>query len=47
MPQSEFNRLVNKIYGRIKSLEKKINIISIDVIKNLMGFPSNWYDIKK
>lgn len=45
--ENDFNTLYNKIYGRIKSLEKKLFVISIGSILNIMNFPENWREIKK
>ncbi|MCI9279942.1 MAG: Abi family protein [Bacilli bacterium] len=47
LSETDFRRLYNKIYGRIKSLEKKLVVIKIDVILSKMNFPKNWRDIKK
>lgn len=47
LDENDYNTLHNKIFGRIKSLEKKLNVISIDKILNEMNFPTNWNDIKK
>lgn len=44
--KEEFNTLCNKIFGRIKSLEKNLDSIKIDNIINIMNFPSEWRKIK-
>lgn len=43
----DFNHFYNKVNGRIYSIASKLKSISIDDIKKVMGFPSNWEKIKK
>lgn len=47
LPASEFNTMFNKISGRLSSLSKKLNTVTIDKIYNQMGLCDNWYLIKK
>lgn len=47
LENKDYTTLHNKIYGRIKSLEKKLNVINIDKILDTMNFPGNWNEIKK
>lgn len=42
----DFNTLCNKIFGRIKSLEKKLYSIGIANIIDIMNFPLEWRKIK-
>lgn len=47
LSENEFNTLYNKINGRIISLSKNLNIVSINEVLKIMNFPTNWQDIKK
>lgn len=47
LPSNDFNEMCNKIDGRMRSLSQKINHINYQNIFDLMGFPSNWTQIKK
>ncbi len=47
LSEKEFNTLYNKINGRIISLSKSLNVVSINDVLNIMNFPSNWQNIKK
>lgn len=42
-----FINYFNKVNGRIISLSKKLTSIPIEIILAEMGFPENWYEIKK
>lgn len=44
---SDFNTFFNKVNGRLISLDKSLSSINIEVIKESMGFPYNWSEIKK
>ncbi len=43
----DFYTMFNKVFGRTKSLEKKLNTIDIDDILKIMNLPYNWWQIKK
>lgn len=45
--EDDFRTLFNKFFGRIKSLEKKLNTINIEDILKIMNLPLNWAEIKK
>lgn len=47
LPSNDFNEMCNKIDGRMRSLSQKINHINYQNIFDIMGFPSNWKQIKK
>lgn len=47
LDKDDFNTLCNKIFGRIKSLEKKLSSIGIGNIINIMNFPFEWRKIMK
>ena len=47
LSEKEFNTLYNKINGRIISLSKNLNVVSIKDVLNIMNFPPNWQEIKK
>ena len=47
LPETDFNEMCNKIYGRMKSLSLKITHINYQNIFDIMGFFPNWFDIKK
>ena len=44
--EEDFKTLFNKFFGRIKSLEKKLNTINISDILEIMNLPPNWEEIK-
>ena len=46
LDKDDFNTLCNKVFGRIKSLEKKLFSISIGNIIYVMNFPIEWRKIK-
>ena len=46
LPSEDFNTMCNKIDGRMRSLSEKIIHISYSDIFNVMGFPTNWTQIK-
>lgn len=46
LSEDDFNTLINKILGRILSLEKHLYTKSITDIFNIINFPSNWKEIK-
>ena len=43
----EFNTMFNKISGRLSSLSKKLNVITLEKVYEQMGLSENWYLIKK
>lgn len=45
--EQDFNTLFNKIHGRIYSINSKIKYITLRNIYEKMGFPDNWYSIRK
>lgn len=47
LPSTEFNTMFNKISGRLTSLSTKLSTITISKVYEEMGFPENWYLIKK
>lgn len=46
LPPEDYNTLHNKVFGRIKSLERKLSTISIDQVLQQMNFPSNWRELQ-
>ncbi|MFJ7827444.1 Abi family protein [Psychrobacillus sp. NPDC096623] len=42
----EFKKMITEIKDAIEVLENQLNVISIDVVLDKMGFPSNWLDIR-
>ncbi len=47
LPSKEFNTMFNKISGRLSSLSKKLNVITLEKVYEQMGLSENWYLIKK
>lgn len=47
LPESEFTNFFNKVSGQMHSLSKKMDTKRFDEVRELMGFPCNWYQIKK
>lgn len=47
LSEEEFTPIINKIHGRIRSLQEKIKCISIDKITSVMGIDFNINRIKK
>lgn len=47
LSKNSFNKFLYSIKGEIDMLKKKLVTISIDEVLNSMGFPSNWFDIKR
>lgn len=43
----EFKKMVTEIKDAVDSLDKQLNVISINDVLKKMGFPSNWYDIRR
>lgn len=39
--------MFNKISGRLSSLSKKLNVITLEKVYEQMGLSENWYLIKK
>lgn len=46
LDHDDFITMYNKIYGRIKSLEKHLHTLNIQDILKIMNFPDNWVEIK-
>ena len=46
LDEDDFRTMYNKIYGRIASLEKHLNVLNIDEILSIMKFPKEWKKIK-
>ena len=46
LPSEDFTNMCNKIDGRMRSLSEKITHINYSDIFDIMGFPSNWVQIK-
>ena len=42
----EFGRFQTELTGAINKLDKKLHVISIDAIIEIMGFPDNWKKVK-
>ena len=42
---SDYKRMSKEIYRAIGTLEKKLNILTIEEILNEMGFPENWREL--
>ena len=47
LSKNSFNKFLYSIKGEIDMLKKKLVTISIDEVLNSMGFPLNWFDIKR
>lgn len=47
LPEDDFKTFVNKISGHLHSLEKKMNPLRFNEVREQMGFPINWFEIKK
>ena len=47
LPKSDFTAFCNKLSGQLYSLSKKINGQRYTQVTEMMGFPSNWFEIKK
>lgn len=47
LSKTEYAKLHNTIRKRFNQLSKKINSIDINVVLNLLGFPSDWYTTPK
>lgn len=47
LPESDFRTFTNKISGQLHSLLKKMNDKRYEEVRELMGFPTNWFEIKK
>lgn len=47
LPEKDFVRFYNKMNGRIYSIASRLSSITIDDIKQIMGFPNNWEQIKE
>jgi abortive infection bacteriophage resistance protein len=46
LPKKDFNKFVYSIKSLFDRLDKSFHTISVDDIRNTMGFPTNWMDIK-
>lgn len=44
--ESEFIQLINELGYEIDELDGKINVVSLNLILNKIGFPDNWREIK-
>lgn len=47
LPKSDFVNFSNKISGQMHSLSKKVKENRYDEIREAMGFPTNWFELKK
>jgi abortive infection bacteriophage resistance protein len=47
LPEEKFNTLCNQLKGRMISLTNKISTIDVNLVFDCMGFPKNWFNIKK
>ncbi len=47
LPKSDFINFLNKILDQLNFLSKKMNVNRFNKVKELMGFPYNWFEIKK
>lgn len=47
LSESDFIQFYNKVNGRIYSIASKLESISIEEVKQLMGFPNGWGKIRK
>lgn len=47
LSEKDFNHFYNKVNGRIYSIASKLESISIEEIKKVMGFPYGWGQIRK
>ena len=47
LPETDFITFVNKISGQLHSLSKKLKESRFNEVRELMGFPINWFEIKK
>lgn len=47
LPEPDFTTFVNKVSGQLHSLSKKIKDSRLNEVRELMGFPINWFEIKK
>lgn len=45
--KEEFERLINEIKREVDWLDEKIDTVPLETILNKIGFPENWYEIKK
>ena len=43
----EFTEMINEIKYEVDILDEKVDTVSLESILNKIGFPSNWYAIKK
>ena len=43
----EFSLMIDEIKREVDVLDDKVSTVPLDAILNKIGFPSNWYDIKK
>ena len=46
LSSSDYDKLDNKIYSAIKSLESRLKTIEIDMVVDTMNLPSNWHLLK-
>ena len=46
LPQKRMKSLINAIENDLNNLEKKLIVITIDRIMNIMGFPNDWKSVK-
>lgn len=44
--QSEFEQLINELGYEIDELDERVEVVSLNLILNKIGFPDNWRDIK-
>jgi len=47
LPEADFITFVNKVSGHLHALEKKMSSSRYNEVRELMGFPINWFEIKK
>ena len=45
--KEDFDVMIEEIKREVTLLDEAINVVPLDTILNRIGFPSNWYDIKK
>ncbi|RGJ21333.1 Abi family protein [Coprococcus comes] len=45
LSHNDYKRMSKEIYRAIGTLEKKLNVLTIDEILNEMGFPANWREL--
>lgn len=43
----EFNQLIDEIRYEVEKLDYYVNTVPLDTILKRIGFPNNWYDLKK